>query len=474
MNNRISARQLAFEVLEAVEFDDAYANLIMPKRLAKAGLEPRDGGFAQELAYGTLRWQLLYDEIIEFAAQRDLETIDTKALIVLRLGAHQLLELETPPHAAISETVDLAKAVLPEKLIGFVNAVLRRISERTRNDWMQKVLAGLDDEVDRFAVRYSHPVWIVRSLKQALKLDGREAELEALLAADNVQPKVSLVALPGLIGADEISAKRAEAHNASPLGFTLESGDPARIDAVQRGSARVQDQGSQLVALALSRFGNTGKQEAWADFCAGPGGKAALLGAEARLAGATLECTEVSEHRTRLVKQALSAVVDAGANIKVRTGDSREIGDQTPNKFDRIMLDAPCSGLGALRRRPEARWRKSSRDIAELNRLQLELLESAVAAAKVGGLVAYVTCSPHLAETTAIVDAALKRFPELELLDSNGVLSEINPELELNRDRKTTQLWPHVHGTDAMFIALLRKGKAAKQAARQSNSKSAK
>lgn len=462
MNNRISARELAFEVLEAVEFDDAYANLLLPKRLAKANLEPRDAGFAQELAYGTLRWQLLYDEIIEFAAKRDLDSIDTKALLVLRLGAHQLLELGTPPHAAISETVDLAKRVLPEKLIGFVNAVLRRVSERNRNDWLQRVLAGLDDEVDRLAVKYSHPVWVVRALKQALKQDGRETELEALLAADNQQPKVSLVALPGLVDASAIEAKLVEAPNPSPIGVTLESGDPARIEAVKQGKARVQDQGSQLVALALTRATETNAGERWADFCAGPGGKAALLAAEAKNAKASLDCTEVSEHRTRLVKEALSTVMKAGAQVNIDNGDARVIGTKSKNTYDRIMLDAPCSGLGALRRRPEARWRKSSRDIPELNTLQLELLESAISAAKPGGLIAYVTCSPHLAETTAIVDAALKRHTDIEVLDSNEILASINPALELNRNRKTTQLWPHVNGTDAMFIALLQKKRSSK------------
>ena len=462
MNRKLGARQIAFEVLEAVEFDDAYANLIMPKRLAKANLDQRDAGFAQELAFGTLRWQLLYDEIIEFAAKRPLESIDTKALIVLRLGAHQLLELETPPHAAISETVDLAKQVLPERLIGFVNAVLRRISERNRNDWLQKVLAGLDDEIDRLAVRYSHPVWIVRALKQALKSDGREGELDLLLRADNTQAKVSLVALPNLAKKEDIEARLVDGENPSPLGVVLEAGDPARITQVREGTVRVQDQGSQLATLILSRAAEAHAGERWADFCAGPGGKAALLAAEAMTAKTDLTCTEVSEHRTRLVKDALSAVQRAGARITVRNADARDIGQDSPDAFDRIMLDAPCSGLGALRRRPEARWRKSSRDIAELNQLQLELLESAVSAAKPGGLIAYVTCSPHLAETTAIVDAALKRHSSIELLDSNEILRSINQKLATTPGRKTTQLWPHVHGTDAMFIALLRKRPSAK------------
>ena len=458
MTSPNNARALAFDLLEAVEFDDAYANLLMPKLIAKANLATRDSAFAQELAYGTLRWQMFYDEVIEFAAGRPLEEIDESALIVLRLGAHQLLELETPPHAAISETVDLAKAVLPARLTGFVNACLRRISERTRNDWMQRVLAGFNDENDRFAIQYSHPVWIVKSLRHALKLDGREDQLEQLLKSDNSQPLVNLVYLPLKDERKTAIAGAVELGGVSPLGGILSSGDPSKLPEIQTGYARVQDQGSQLAALVLSRASKVKSGEKWADFCAGPGGKAALLAAEAATGAAHISCFEIAEHRTKLVDTALRHSIDHGV-YDVTTADSRTLGAELPERFDRIMLDAPCSGLGALRRRPEARWRKSSRDIAELGTLQNELFDSAVAALKPGGLLAYVTCSPHPSETSAVIDGALKRHKNLELLNANAVLSQINPTLAatLNPSRKTAQLWPHVHKTDAMFIALLQK-----------------
>ena len=471
MAERISARRLAFEVLADVEFDDAYANLVMPKRLAAARLEARDAGFAQELAFGTLRWQLFYDEVIEFAAARSLEEVDPTALLVLRLGAHQLLELETPPHAAIAETVDLAKEVLPARLTGFTNAVLRRISERTRNDWMQRVLAGLEDENDRLAVQYSHPVWVVRALRQALKLDALEATLAQLLAADNKPPKVSIVALPGTDAASLLTdLPGVTPGGASPIGFELAGGDPALLEAIQQGSARVQDQGSQLAALALTRAdlsGDTGgaapaKGELWADFCAGPGGKAALMAAEADLVDANLLCNEVTPHRVELVRKALAGLPTS--HVEVRQGDGRALGAQAPGRFDRILLDAPCTGLGALRRRPEARWRKSPRDLDELVVLQRELFESATASLRVGGLLAYVTCSPHPAETTAQVDWALKKFDELELVDASAVLHAITSDLPLTEGRKTVQLWPHIHGTDAMFVALFKKKETKRKA----------
>lgn len=459
MTERHSARRIAFEVLADVEFDDAYANLVMPRRLAAARLEPRDAGFAQELAFGTLRWQLFYDEVIEFAAARNLDEVDPAALLVLRLGAHQLLELGTPAHAAIAETVDLAKEVLPARLTGFTNAVLRRISERTRDDWMQRVLAGLDDENDRLAIQFSHPVWVVRALRQALRLDGRENALAELLAADNLPPKVSVVALPGTDAAELLAS---DSHitpgSASPLGYELAGGDPAHLSAIRNGSARVQDQGSQLAALVLTRAATgqlPGKSERWADFCAGPGGKAALMAAESASTSATLLCNEVAPHRVELVRKAIAGLPTA--HVDVRQGDGRAIGKNSPQAFDRILLDAPCTGLGALRRRPEARWRKSPRDLDELVVLQRELFESAAEALKPGGLLAYVTCSPHPAETTGQVDWAIKKFDNLELVDASAVLHEINPALPLTVGRKTVQLWPNVHGTDAMFVALFSK-----------------
>jgi 16S rRNA (cytosine967-C5)-methyltransferase len=210
-----------------------------------------------------------------------------------------------------------------------------------------------------------------------------------------------------------------------------------------------------LAALALVVASEIHPGEQWLDMCAGPGGKAALLAAEARLAKAKLTCNEVSPHRAKLVQQALEPI---DAKVAVTIEDGREIGNSSPDKFDRILLDAPCTGLGALRRRPEARWRKKQSDVAELSKLQEQLLESAWSALKPGGTLAYVTCSPHQAETNTIVAWAEKKFgSELELIDANRVLHEINPNLPLNSNRKTTQLWPHIHHTDAMFIALMRK-----------------
>ena len=449
---KTSARSVALELLLAVELEDAYANLLLPKLLDRSGLDTRDTGFAQELAFGTLRWQLFYDRVIEECAKRYSDEIDIKALVVLRLGAHQILGMRVPSHAALSETVNLAKAALSQGAVGFVNGVLRRVSERSREEWLEVVLNGLQNPDERLAVEFSHPIWVVRALSAALKLDGHEGDIRDLLLADNIAPLVSLVALPGLANQEDF--EDLEIGPASPIGAQLDGGDPNQLSAFREGRVRVQDQGSQLAALALVDVQAIAEKETWLDMCAGPGGKAALLAAEAKLAGATLICNEISDHRAKLVSQALKPV---DSSIQVNVADGREIGSQSSGKFDRILLDAPCTGLGALRRRPEARWRKQQSDVAQLSKLQEELLASAWQALKPGGVLAYVTCSPHIAETNSIVEWAGRKLSGVELLNSNEVLAKINPNLVLNDKRKTAQLWPHLHQTDAMFIALLRK-----------------
>ena len=216
---------------------------------------------------------------------------------------------------------------------------------------------------------------------------------------------------------------------------------------------RVQDQGSQLAALALTRARPVREGERWLDLCAGPGGKTAVLGAEAALSGATVRANEVAEHRAELVRRSVEATPET---VEVVSHDGRDDDAFGGGAFDRILVDAPCSGLGALRRRPEARWRKQPTDLPALTELQGELLEAAVPHLAPGGLLAYVTCSPHRAETRIVLDGLLKRHSELREVDAKHVLNEVSRgELDLAGGALHAQLWPHRNGTDAMFIALL-------------------
>lgn len=447
------ARRVAYETLRAVHESDAYANLLLPREITLAGLETADAGLATELTYGTLRLQGTYDAIIADAAGRGVEDVDPDVLDALRLGAHQLLSMRVPTHAAVNETVDLVRDTAGKKATGFANAVLRRISERPLAEWLDRIEAAARSDDERLGLRYAHPVWVIRAFRRALTTEDRADELEALLAADNVPPGVTMTALPGLAEAPS----GAETTPYSPIGFRLTGGDPERLVRAAAGRVRVQDEGSQLAALALTRAAPIRGGERWLDLCAAPGGKTAVLAAEALAGGASLEANELSPIRARLVRDSVSGVP---LDVPISEEDGRERAGR--GRYDRILVDAPCTGLGALRRRPEARWRKSPADVAPLVELQQGLLSAAVDALAPGGIVAYVTCSPHLAETSAVVaDVRRAHGDTLEELDARAVLASISPrEIDLPEPADGSgraQLWPHRHGTDAMSITLLRR-----------------
>ncbi len=449
------ARRVAFDVIHAVSTSDAYANLLLPHRLAEAKLNPADAGLATELTYGTLRRRGYYDRVIALVAKRPVTEIDDAILDVLRLGVHQLLSMRVAGHAAVNESVELARSAGSRSAAGFTNGVLRTISRTEPAEWERLLLDEATNDTDRLAIATAHPSWVVRAIRQSLDLQGHGDELEAALDADNLAPQVNLVALPGL-------AERptdAEPNRFSPYGFRSSGGDPVQLVGTGGGRLRVQDEGSQLAALALTRAEPVTAGERWLDLCAGPGGKAALLAAEALAGGAHLDANELVPARARLVERALAGVP---LEVEVSTADGATLAASRPEGYDRILLDAPCTGLGALRRRPEARWRKTPKDVADLTRLQSSLLDAAILALAPGGIVAYVTCSPHVAETALIVESALRAHPTMERLDTAEILNRVTVEpLDAAAPGGAVQLWPHRQGTDAMFIALLRKPAAA-------------
>ncbi|MBF5083593.1 transcription antitermination factor NusB [Quadrisphaera sp. INWT6] len=469
------ARRVAFDVLRAVEEQDAYANLVLPRLLREQRLDTRDAAFATELAYGALRGRGTYDAVLAACVDRPLDQLDPPLLDALRLGAHQLLATRVAQHAAVSETVALVRGAVGTGASGLANAVLRRVAARDLAAWLDEVAPPSEgpgaDPVGALAVRESHPAWVVRAMREALVAAGRPAsELQALLAADNARPLVALAALPGLATAEELVGAGAQPGRWSPVAAVMPEGDPASLPAVRAARARVQDEGSQLAALALlaapllgsgGSGASGGPDERWADLCAGPGGKAALLAASAAERGARLLAVEVAPHRAKLVQQALAGVLaEHPGTVEVVAGDGRAVGEERPGQFDRVLVDAPCTGLGALRRRPEARWRRTPADLAELAPLQRELLSSALEAVRPGGVVAYVTCSPHPAETQAVVDDVVRRRARagepVEVLDAPAVLRELAGVEDAGTGQRA-QLWPHLHGTDAMSTSLLRR-----------------
>ncbi len=467
------ARLAAFETLRAVSAEGAYGNLVLPGRVRAHRLDRRDAAFATELAYGALRRQGTWDAVLARCVDRPLDRLDGAVLDALRLGVHQLLAMRVPDHAALDRTVGLVRAEIGAGPGGLVNAVLRKVAAKDLAAWTAELEAEAPDETARLGLRHAHPAWQVRALRQALVAHGRDAgELEALLEADNAPPVVNLVALPGVGELDEALGAGARAGDLVPGSALSSGGDLHRLASVRAGGVRVQDAGSQLVARALvAAGGDIAPGEHWLDLCAGPGGKAALLAALADAHGARLTANEVAPHRAELVRRALRPV--PARAWEVRTGDGREaaalLGGRPAAEagFDRVLVDAPCTGLGALRRRPESRWRRTPRDLAELGPLQRQLLRAAADVTRPGGLIAYVTCSPHAAETLAVVEDVLRERADLEAVDALGPVREAalpgalegerDPGLSRDGGPATVQLWPHVHGTDAMFLALLRR-----------------
>lgn len=440
------ARLAARDVLRAVRERDAYANLVLPGLLRDRKLDTRDAALATELAYGASRARGLLDSVIERGAGRPVAEIDGGLLDILRLGAYQLLRTRVAPHAAVATSVDLTRAEFGSGKAGFVNAVLRRVSEKNADQWVDELAPDAQkDPVGHLAFEFAHPRWIAQAFADALGADA--GELASVLEADDARPAVHLVARPGEISAEELAVITGGDEGLySPYAVYLEGGDPGKLDAIREGLAGVQDEGSQLVARALSLAPLIGPDSGrWLDLCAGPGGKAALLGAIADIDGAHLDAVEPTPHRAELVRKTTGSLP-----VTVHVVDGREPGLDAG--FDRVLVDAPCTGLGALRRRPEARWRRSPKDVAGLVTLQKELLASALALVRPGGVVVYSTCSPHLAETTGVVADAVRRHG-VEQLDTPSLLPGV-PQLG---DGTSAQLWPHRHGTDAMFVAALRR-----------------
>ncbi|MEP9385421.1 RsmB/NOP family class I SAM-dependent RNA methyltransferase [Nocardioides cheoyonin] len=456
------ARLAAYEVVKAVRVEGAYANLVLPHVLARLGLEGRDAAFATELASGTLRQQGTYDAVLAACVDRPLSKVEAKVLDALRLGCHQLLAMRVPDHAAISTTVDLVRSKVGPGAGGFANAVLRKVAGSSLVEWIARVAPDPAADHDGWAaVAHSHPRWVVRHLAEALAAAGASRdELDALLAADNVPPRVTLVARPGRSTREELLQQAAGGTPTaySPHGVVVGSGSPSAVPAVAEGRAGVQDEGSQLVALALAEAPVDGAGgERWLDLCAGPGGKSALLAALAGERGAQLTANERQPHRAGLV---LGNLTDRATGRLVPGTAGVVAGDGTAppfpvGSFDRVLVDAPCTGLGALRRRPEARWRREEADLEALVPLQRALLGAALDLVRPGGIVLYSTCSPVLEETRGVVETVLAERPDASLGPVSGAVGGVADAA--GPLPGTVQLWPHRHATDAMFLALLRR-----------------
>jgi len=433
-----AARLLAFDLLTEVNRNDGYSNLLLPAALSASSLEERDRNFVTELLYGTLRMQGKHDYVLSQISDRPWSEVDPGIVDVARMGVHQIHELRVPDHAAVAATVEVARKRLGESKASFVNALLRSVTRKEYSEWFVQ-LELVKDNVSRFSILYSHPEWIVSAYFDLLK-DWEAVENE--LRTNNIPALPTLVSWPGYSTQQELIDLGAEPTLYSELGARMK-GNPGNLDLVRHRLAGVKDEGSQVVATV---FASAAAGTNWLDLCAGPGGKAALLSSVAKSRNINFTANEFSQPRADLVKKVVHGA-------RVWCGDGREILNRG-EFFDAILIDAPCTGLGALRRRPEVRWRRTLNDLRNLTLLQRELIEAAITTLNDEGVLGYATCSPHLAETSVQVLDILKRHPELEHVD---VAPYLPANLQDAQRGKSMSLWTHKHGTDAMFLALFRK-----------------
>ena len=432
-----AARLLAFDLLTEVNQNLGYSNLLVPQALNASSLDDRDRGLVTELVYGTIRMQGKHDWILSQISDRPFAEIDSGIIDVSRLGIHQIHEMRIPDHAAVASTVEVARKRLGESKASFVNAILRSVVRKTKEEWFESVYE-VSDPVKRLSILYSHPEWIISSYFDLLK---NWDEVELALKINNEPAIPTLVSWPGFSTVEDLISLGGLPTEYSSFGAHWK-GNPGALDLIKSRKAGVQDEGSQLVAEIFSQVS---QGSSWLDMCAGPGGKAALLSSLARNRSITFTANEISNSRAELVRQVVHG-------DQVLVGDGREIG-KGDSKYDAILIDAPCTGLGALRRRPEVRWRRDLKDLRALTQLQRELISSGISALNQGGILGYATCSPHLAETSVQVADLLRSHPEIEQVSVVPYL----PKGLVGADREgALSLWTHKHGTDAMYLALFR------------------
>lgn len=456
-------RRVAYNVLHEVGAEGAYANLALRTQLDTAQLTPSQAAWVTDAVNQTLRFRRPVDAIIDSVHTGRGGELQWQVRDILRLGTVQLLLMSTPTHSAVDESVKLTRSVVGDRPTGLVNALLRAVSRHSWSEWLDLIGARIDDDLLRLGLITSHPDWMVTALADVLRSSGSEEELPALLHANNAPPPVTLVLRPGLDTpsptGDNSPTGEWAAGKYSPYARRAPAGSLATLSGLKSGVIGVQDEGSQLVTLALAEATVTCSDTEWLDMCAGPGGKFALLAAIARertLAGGQAPAVvgiEVHEHRAHLARTAVRAVKTVpggrGVDVRVEVADARER-DSASRGASRILVDAPCTGVGVVRRRADVRWRRSLSDLATLTGLQSDLLRAAVHHVQPGGVIAYVTCSPLLAETVGIVESVRRAHPELQPVTSDRL--EAIPG---SRDGDYYRLWPHRHDTDGMFLALL-------------------
>jgi 16S rRNA (cytosine967-C5)-methyltransferase len=445
-------REIAFEVLMDIDNRERFAHLAVPAALSESNLDARDRALLTELVYGVIRRRLSLDWLLSKFSTRPISQVEPEAVNLLRLGLYQLFFMDKiPEHAAVSTSVDLSKKYLRYGADKFVNAVLRRATRENPEDlWPDRT----EDEIRYLSVYYSHPEWLVKLWSLELGLETTES----LLAADNERPHVTLrtntlkITREQLI--DQLKKAGVEARPGlySPEAVVVDRQVPPGM--FREGLAYVQDEASMLVGRVVGPAAG----DIVVDIGAGPGGKtshiAQLMNNEGRIIA-----VDANKSRLDLVERNCHCL--GVGNVETMLANALESLTGLIHDVDRVLVDAPCSGLGVLARRPDSRWRKKAVDVGDLAALQLRMLEQAARLLRPGGILVYSVCTITQAETVGVTGAFLAANPEFKAvpfhladLRSNTTGPDL-PKWALVAPEGELQLWPHIHGTDGMFIAKL-------------------
>jgi 16S rRNA (cytosine967-C5)-methyltransferase len=425
-----SARAVALEVVRRVTDERAYSNRVLPAALARSQLDERDRALATELAYGTLRHAPALDAALERHAARSVARMTPGARAALRLGAYQLLHTRIPAHAAVSETVGL---VVPRER-GFVNAILRRLAKDPPPE-----PTGSDDR--SVSLRTGLAPWAVAELRRLLPDD----EVEGAALAFGERGPLSLRVNTCSASVEDANRRLRDEGLEPEIGgidarcVLLGGGDPTRLPGWEEGWFAVQDQASAFVVATL----DPQPGERILDLCAAPGGKTAAIACAVGPDGGVV-AGDLRPDRTALIASTLDRL---GLTASVLTQDATR--PAIRGSFDRVLVDAPCSGIGSARRRPELLWRVRRDALSRLARLQVAIAVAGAELLRPGGRLVYSVCTFPRAETDAACDAVLRHRPDLEPLTTPGPAGA--------QGALRHRLWPHRQGTDGMFVAGFRR-----------------
>jgi 16S rRNA (cytosine967-C5)-methyltransferase len=437
----ITARGHACLIVKDVLDKNLYVNLYTPKYLSYIKLSTSDKSRVTDLVMGSFRWKLFLESVIEAAANREISSLESDLVLLLRIGGYEILFGKTPRQILVSEWVNESQKFIGARSKGIANAVFRRISEKSVEDWQQFLGKGEDENLDKV---WSHPKWIIEKYREVLT---DNTDLVNLLKSNNEPPVNWLVNY----------ATNDNTPRAALVPTATRVSQPQLQDIASSGNAtaRIQDVASQSAAFLLAHYDVKQNESKWLDACAAPGGKTATMAQERANDSIEIYAYDIHSHKQKLIENNTKNF----KNIKIEISDAR-LSPWGTISFDRIMLDAPCTGLGAIRRRAESRWIKQPSMIQELVKGARELFDACFSSLKVNGLLEYVVCSPIKEETDDFVQWVKSNYENAKLIPPTDYISVFGEKNYLDLVDVTDtglRFWPHKHQSDAMFIALFRK-----------------